>query len=129
MIFSLRAIQSQNERKRNSKGLTNYMQITIGMGFISMAQDLVNLLRVLLVKSTNGPSLGPSSSSSLLAQHNGHEPFIQEDYPRLRSIYRFLSDLMNLAFIAAIVPGVIANSHYSSALTDQNMSRKIMRLR
>lgn len=108
------------------------MQITIGMGFISVAQDLVNLLRVLLVKSTNGPSPVANQSSTpgppplLPPQHKGH---IQEDNPRLRSRYRRFSGVMSLAFLAAIVPGVIANSHYSSALTNQNMARKIMRLR
>lgn len=133
VIFSLRAVQSRNEEKRNSKGLTTYMQITIGMGFISVAQDLVNLLRVLLVKSTNGPSPVANQSSTpgpppLLPplEHKGH---IQEDNPRLRSRYRRFSGVMSLAFLAAIVPGVIANSHYSSALTNQNMARKIMRLR
>lgn len=113
------------------------MQVTIGMGFIGIVQDLVKLLRVLLVKSTvavasgdqfahHAQETGEASSSQMPLQHGSGSPV---DNPRLRFRYRRFSDVLNLAFLAAIVPGVIGNSHYKVALTNDDWAAKVMQLR
>ncbi|KAK7692650.1 hypothetical protein QCA50_004283 [Cerrena zonata] len=46
VIMALRASQAHNEHQRMSHSLTTYMQSSWGMGHLSMASDLVNLLAV-----------------------------------------------------------------------------------
>lgn len=139
-MFFLRAVQSHNPARRESKGLITYMQVTIGMGFIGIVQDLVKLLRVLLVKSTVAVTSGnqathhvleegevsSSMASQIPLQPESGSP---EDNPRLRFRYRRFSDVLNLAFLAAIVPGIIGNSHYKVALTNDEWAAKVMQLR
>jgi hypothetical protein len=54
VIFSIRATQSHNESMRLSNGLLKYMQISFAVGFLGIANDLVNTLRVYLVNPTYG---------------------------------------------------------------------------
>ncbi|KAF7983776.1 hypothetical protein HWV62_18984 [Athelia sp. TMB] len=146
VVFSLRALQARDPNLRNSKGLTSYMQISIGMGFIGIAQDLVNLLRVVLVKSTVGrgrqiASHGHNTDSS--TELRNMQPVSPDalqisfagsagqsvDNPRLRFRYRRYTDILNLVFLAALVPGIIGNSQYKAALTDSAWAVKVMHLR
>ncbi|KAF7976071.1 hypothetical protein HWV62_7624 [Athelia sp. TMB] len=145
VILSLRAVQARDSNRRDSKGLTTYMQLSIGMGFIGIAQDLVNLLRVVLVKSTVGRDVQTAnhghdmgSSAELRDLEPAHLEALQTplapagqsiDNPRLRFRYRRYTDVLNLVFLAAIVPGVIGNSHYGAALTNSAWAVKVMRLR
>ncbi|KAF7983777.1 hypothetical protein HWV62_18986 [Athelia sp. TMB] len=145
VILSLRAVQARDSNRRDSKGLTTYMQLSIGMGFIGIAQDLVNLLRVVLVKSTVGRDIqiashghDMDSSAELRDLEPAHSEALQTplapagqsiDNPRLRFRYRRYTDVLNLVFLAAIVPGVIGNSHYGAALTNSAWAVKVMRLR
>ena len=146
VIFSLRAVQARDSNRRDSKGLTTYMQISIGMGFVGIGQDLVNLLRVLLVKSTVGRDVQiashghdhTDSSAELRDLEPVHSEALQTslaptgqpaDNPRLRFRYRRYTDVLNLVFLAAVVPGVIGNSHYGTALTNSVWAAKVMRLR
>ncbi|KAF9462282.1 hypothetical protein BDZ94DRAFT_1261516 [Collybia nuda] len=147
VIFSLRAAQSQNEDQRESKGLLTYMQVSFGMGFIGIANDLVNLVRVLLVNPTYGSdrygecsAAIPKSDTSLSSDDSpltrphvgdfpGQPPDETPDHPRQRFWARRFSDFTNLSFLAAIVPGVIANSRFSSVIDDDDAAEHTTTLR
>lgn len=123
------------------------MQVSFGMGFIGIAHDLVNLLRVLLVNPTYGsdmysecaaaiPKGDPSLSSDVLhlaPRHlddfPGQPPDETPDHPRQRFWARRFSDFMYLAFLGAIIPGVIANSRFSLAIDDEAAEDRTMTLR
>ncbi|KAF9462286.1 hypothetical protein BDZ94DRAFT_1166123 [Collybia nuda] len=143
VIFSLRAAQSHNESKRLSKGLLTYMQISFGMGFIGIANDLVNIMRILLVNASYGSETyvqSPASirktaqSEDIIPRHHsgdfeGEPPSGTPDHPRQRFWSRRFSDFTNLAFFAATVPGIIANSRFSSVLHNPRVAARTMRLR
>ena len=123
VIFALRAVQAHSESKRYSKGLATYMQISFGLGFIGITNDLVNLIRCLLVNATYGPekyseSAAASSKGGLLSPPPEGTP----DLPRMRFWARRFTDLLGLAFLAATVPGIIANSNYSKVFDDQKQA-------
>jgi len=121
----LRAFQAHNESKRYSKGLATYMQISFGLGFIGIATDFVKIIRCLLVNATYGPEGYPESSAAwskggLLTPPAEGTP----DLPKARFWARRFTDLLGPAFLAATVPGIIANSHYSKVFDDQNQADK-----
>ena len=85
------------------------------MGYIGISQDLVNFLRVFLVNATR-PQIREGMQSD-------------PDRPRERFWYRRLSEFLNLAFFAAIVPGIISGSTYSTAIDDSGAATRVMTLR
>jgi hypothetical protein len=106
------------------------MQISFGLGFIGIANDLVNIIRCLLVNATYGPERYPesaaaSSKGGLLSPPPEDTP----DLPKVRFWARRFTDLLGLAFLAATVPGIIANSHYSNVFDDQNQANMTARNR
>jgi hypothetical protein len=101
------------------------MQISFGMGFIGTANDLVKIIRCLLVNATYGPERYPECSAAwskggLLTPPPEGTP----DLPKVRFWARRFTGLLGPAFLAAIVPGIIANSHYSKVFDDQNQADK-----
>ncbi|KAF8812921.1 hypothetical protein BYT27DRAFT_7158810 [Phlegmacium glaucopus] len=120
VIFALRAVQARNDQRRFSKGLATYMQISFGSGFIGIANDVVKLTRCLLVNATYGPETYPQSSAAaskgvIVPPPTDDTP----DQPRVRFWCRRVNDFLGLAFLAATVPGIIANSHYSRVFDSQ----------
>jgi len=106
------------------------MQISFGLGFIGIATDLVGLIRCLLINATYGSeryseSPAASSKGGLLSPPPEGTP----DLPKVRFWARRSMDLLGFAFLAATVPGIIANSHYSNVLDDQNQADKTARNR
>lgn len=126
VIFSLRIAQTQNADKRNSHGLATYMQLTIGMGYISIAQDLVNLIRALCVNATYGTN---KFAESPAAASGWPTPQNKEDLPRKRFWVRRFADMGTLAFIGTLVPGILANSHYSQGFDNASKAHRIFVLR
>jgi hypothetical protein len=156
VIFSLRATQSTNDTKRHSTGLFRYMQASFALGFIGIAADLSNILRVYLINPTYGsekyvecPSardelserkaqakLDQTVKFSLWSQsrprppckgaYPGEPPEGTPDHPRTRTWGRRVSGLMNLAFLASSVPGAVVNAQYNPNSTNSN---KVMTLR
>lgn len=100
------------------------MQSTIGIGFIGIAQDLVNLQRVLLVNSTSG-----DSGDMPAPLHPESQIQVCKEDTQLRFRYRRFSDFLGLSFLAAILPGVVGNSNYGLALTNAAWATKVMQLR
>lgn len=138
MIFSLRAVQAHNPARRESQGLAIYMQVTIGTGFVAILQDLVNLLRVLLVKSTVGAASEQPAHHELVVQASSsacHQiPLRREsdasvDTPGLRFRYRRLSDVLGLICLAVIISGVVSSSMYGKAMMSSTWSTRVMQLR
>lgn len=124
------------------------MQISFGSGFIGIANDLVNIVRVLLVNPSYGSETyvqSPAAVPKIEAHPELEDPvpvprhhvgdFPGEpadgtpDHPRQRFWSRRFSDFTNLAFFAAIVPGILANSRFSSVLDQPHVASRTMRLR
>ncbi|KJA20614.1 hypothetical protein HYPSUDRAFT_781786 [Hypholoma sublateritium FD-334 SS-4] len=131
VIFTLRAIQSRNEGRRLSPGLVTYMQISFGMGFIGIANDIVNLVRCLLVNPTYGFEMYAQSSAAVTKDGLMPDPPIKgtSDHPKLRQWIRRGAGIIALAFFGALVPGILANSNYSKVFTDQHQADMTAHLR
>jgi hypothetical protein len=120
VIFSLRAVQSKNDSFRFSGGLTSYMQISFGMGFIGIASDAVKLVRCLLVNATYGPEKYFQSPAAATKEGMVPPPTADTpDQPRVRTWLRTTANLMGLAFLTAIILEAIANSKYSKVFNSQ----------
>ena len=90
------------------------------MGFIGIAHDAVKLARCLLVNATYGPETYPQSPAA--ATKGGLVPppaADTPDQPRVRSWSRRATILLGLAFLGAIIPGILANSNYSKVFGSQ----------
>jgi hypothetical protein len=125
-----------------------YMQSTIGMGFIAICQDMVNLLRTALVNTTL-PSPGTDVSYPIKSISETSTPSLvtagtvtgivtfhvvavdskEEDKPRERYWYRRLSDVLYVGFLGAQVPGVVGNSDYNNAVEKPSEKLLVSRLR
>lgn len=88
----------------------NYVQATVGLGFIGISSDMIALLRCVLVNSTL-----PENGSS-------------KDRRRPRQYYRLFCYFFGLAFLAATIPGIIASTKYSSARNNQAQADSNMNL-
>ncbi|EAU91147.2 hypothetical protein CC1G_03315 [Coprinopsis cinerea okayama7 len=124
-IFALRANQARNEKKRLSGGMANYMQLSFGSGYITIASDLISLLRCLLINASYGYERYPESSAA--ATKGCHIPPPQEgdpDYPRQRFWARRFTGFAGFAFLAATVPGIIAHSTYKKGFTSERHAQR-----
>jgi hypothetical protein len=107
------------------------MQVSFGLGFISITKDLVHLIRCLLVNSTYGPERYPesaaaSSKGGLLTPPPEGTP----DLPKVRFWARRFTDILGLVFFAASVPGIVTNSTlYSRPFHDQKQAEKTAKIR
>lgn len=96
-----------------SNGLLKYMQVSFGVGFIGIANDLVNLLRCLLVNPTYGLEKWDEAPASNTKESSFQTPGQgDEDRPRERFWLRRYSDFTNLAFMAASIPGGIGGAQF-----------------
>ena len=130
VIFSLRAVQARSVQKRFSEGLLKYMQISFGLGYIGISNDLVGLLRCLLVNATFGSdryaeSPAASSKDGVVKPPPEGTP----DMPTTRFWVRRFTDIVNLLYIAATVTGIIANSAYPQGMKDAAVGNRNGRLR
>jgi len=130
VIFSLRAAQAHSEKRRFSEGLLKYMQISFGLGFIGISNDLVGLLRCLLVNATFGSdkyeeSTAASSKDGVMKPPPEGTP----DMAKTRFWLRRFTDVVNLLYIAATVTGIIANSTYPQGMKDPALGNRNARLR
>lgn len=144
VVFSLRAKQSQTPAQQSSKTLATYMQVTIALAYIAIAQDTISLLRCLYVNSTKGPTsdhadgaespVGTTSSSQIpLSPSRSNRSFlidgreVQFDQPRKRAFYRRWTDILKLVFFAAaIIPGIIGNIHYKGGVSNAGTANEVM---
>ncbi|CAA7260581.1 unnamed protein product [Cyclocybe aegerita] len=130
VIFSLRASQARNDAMRYSGGLLNYMQVSFGLGFVGLAGELVGLLRCLLVNATYGSETFAQSPAAMTKGCvTGPPPEGTPDLKSTRFAARRFADVAGFAFLAATVPGIIANADFSKAQNDQDQADKTARLR
>jgi len=130
VVYSLRALQAHSDKHRFSKGLINYSQVSFGVGFVGIANDLVNIVRCLLVNPTYGSERYPESPAA--ASKGGvmtPPPEGTPDLTRTRSWVRRFTGLWKLSFLAAIVTGILVNSQYYKALDDQAWADKVATIR
>lgn len=106
----IRAVQAANPEKRTSGGLMNYVQATVGLGFIGISSDAIKLLRCTLVHTTL-----PENGAS-------------KDRREARIRYRIFCTIFELAFLASTVPGIVASTQYNSARNNQEKADKNMQL-
>ncbi|KAF9491937.1 hypothetical protein BDN71DRAFT_1474525 [Pleurotus eryngii] len=124
VLFCIRTIVSAKDG-RESDAVTEYMQVTIGMGFVAIAQDVANLLRSMLVNSTyeyprpdaRAPELitpsedaGWSCGLPLSAVPSLAQETKLPDMPRHRFWWRRFIDATTVLFIISIITGFIGNS-------------------
>ncbi|EAU91146.1 hypothetical protein CC1G_03314 [Coprinopsis cinerea okayama7 len=130
VIFSIRAAQARNETMRQSGNLANYMQLSFAQGYIGIANDLVNLIRCLLVNASYGPERYPESSAASTKGCDLPPPKETDvDNPRQRFWIRRFADFSGLSFLAATVPNILAHSVYKKTFTDQAVADKTYKLR
>ncbi|KAF8882721.1 hypothetical protein BD779DRAFT_913468 [Infundibulicybe gibba] len=144
ILFSFRAHQASHDSWRFSTGIMTWMQVDFGLGFIGIANDLVNISRCLLINPTYGSDTyaqSPSAESNPPAYMPQRRPLLGSgyfageplpgtpDHPRQRFWSRRFSDFTNLAFLAAIVPGILSSSRYGSAVNGLTKSSFVMSLR
>jgi len=130
VIFALRAVQARSVQQRFSSGLLNYMQVSFGLGYIGISNDLVGLLRCLLINPTYGSQLYEESPAA--ATKDGVMEPPPEGTPDMtvtRFWVRRFTGTMNLLYIAATVTGTIANSNYAPGMTSQATADRNARLR
>jgi hypothetical protein len=146
---------------RLSKGLLQYMQASFALGFLGIANDLVNIVGVYLINPTYGSEMYQecvAAHDELLEREDaesgwmpperralgviplsrprpvdkgdfpGEPPQGTPDHPRIRYWARRFREFMSLAFMAASIPGGVANGQYSTTATPAK-SRQLMTLR
>lgn len=113
-----------------ANGLIIYMQVSLGLGYIGISNDLVNLMRCLLVNPTYGSELYEESPAA--ATKGGvmtPPPEGTPDLKRTRFWVRRFTDICNLSFIAATVTGAIASSKFDKAMENQVTANSVAALR
>lgn len=118
-MFAIRAGQSHNDARRVSNGLTIYMQTTLVIGYISLAGDMLVLLRCLIVAATLRPMKSRSAEYEV-----GSVPQATSDLiaarAKERSRYRGIAILLSLTVYAPIALGTIAGIIYTKAKNNVN---------
>jgi len=130
VVYSLRASQAYSPTRRMTNGLIIYMQVSLGLGYIGISNDLVNLLRCLLVNPTYGSELYEESPAA--ATKGGvmtPPPEGTPDLKKTRFWARRFTDVCNLSFIAATVTGAIASSKFDKAMENQVTANSVATLR
>ncbi|CAE6504227.1 unnamed protein product [Rhizoctonia solani] len=107
---SMRAVQAAHPEQRASGGQMNYIQATVGLGFLGISSDAINLLRCLLVNTTL-----PENGAS-------------KDRRTARRYYRYFCYFFGLAFLASSIPGIVASTSYNAARFNQEQADKNLRL-
>ncbi|KAJ8518599.1 hypothetical protein ONZ45_g4350 [Pleurotus djamor] len=140
-----------DESWRESTGVLRYVEITFMLGFVSISQDLSKLVRCVLVNATYGtktleqaPVYAGAKRASRGSQQKLEEvlmnqPILQvvaaqsnnsiADHPQARFWVRRCTDISNLAYLAAIVPGIIVGTKYTDAVENEDDMGNLIALR
>jgi hypothetical protein len=102
------------------------MQTTFAVGVVSMAQDVVNLLRCLLVNTTYGSNDTSEKSPTLVS---GSVDQAIEDQPRRRFWFRRYTDGATFVYLTALSSGTIGGIFYYKGTTSKNVGDAVMKLR
>ncbi|KAI0369013.1 hypothetical protein BV20DRAFT_1113892 [Pilatotrama ljubarskyi] len=149
--YAFRTYAARNDGARESPGLETYLQTALSSGYITIGQDLLNLLRALLVNSTVGSAPSRSSASgttpmyvfkatSQEADRNGEDGYqgssaglLEEsergDQPRHRHWIRQVCGIASLVFLGAIVVNVIGVVGFKDAMKTGEHSVLVQQMR
>ncbi|KAJ7275487.1 hypothetical protein B0H12DRAFT_1227968 [Mycena haematopus] len=100
ILFSLRA--SAAARNTETSGLTKYFQAAFALGYLGLAQMVLNLVRSVIVNSTKGTPASESDTSYV-------------DEPQQRFWYRRWADFLAVVHLVATVFGILATVRQSAA--------------
>lgn len=131
MVFSLRAVATRREGYQTSDSLNKYQQATFGLGYIGIANDLVNLLRCAIVNPTFGHERWDEAPASISKDTHFRTPEVgEEDHPIQRRNMRTTAGWVSLAFLASNVPGIIAGTMFhKDNFGDAHKARRVASLR
>ncbi|KAJ7124776.1 hypothetical protein C8R43DRAFT_1135457 [Mycena crocata] len=125
VLFTLRAVVAARPNSE-SLGLSEYMQATFALGFITLVDIVSRLVRSVLVNSTRSssqssagtcfqPPLVSSSSGSLWKFSAPPRELTGDDDPRRRFWFRRWSECMLVLYLAALVTAIVATAHFYGA--------------
>ncbi|KZV89145.1 hypothetical protein EXIGLDRAFT_721631 [Exidia glandulosa HHB12029] len=127
VVYSLRASQAYGATRNTSGGLLIYLQLSLAQGYITMAQDTVPLLRVMLVHATNPPVEDVIEPRHPEVKDNPRTDPTNKS--KMRFWVRRAMDVLNLGFLAATVPNGVQGGKYKTALHNQEEADKLQRFR
>ncbi|KAI0359573.1 hypothetical protein OH77DRAFT_1038013 [Trametes cingulata] len=132
--FSLRAHAAHSPNFRNGKSFEAYLQATLAAGFISIGQDLLTLLRALLVSTTFGQQTAEDGGAAVTtadqaakredaergASSEPLNPTLSagdlEDQPRRRFWFRQGCGYAAILFLGAVILSIIAGVNYERTI-------------
>ena len=146
VLMSLRAAQANGTISRTHHGLTNYMQVSWAIGYLSIATDCVKLLQSLLVAATRNPPTPISTSAMNLTNLPNRRGSLQTEAPprpdgasdapdvkdereEERKQYRGILGLLNLLHLVPLILGIVAGQSYAKAETDASQAQLVERIR
>lgn len=124
VAYTLRAtIAHGSDQRRENKGLSKYLQITLLLGWINIAQDMAKLLRTMIVNSTYPHPAKSNSYYPLMPRQSAESDEsvgeVYPDEPHVRSRARRIGGLSALLYLTAIVLGIIAGIQSIAAINDE----------
>lgn len=136
IILGLRASVCRDPKDWDSKSNADYMQITFGMGYLLLSQDLVSIFRCVLVNSTKGPNpttikdipltkFDYSASASETDFYGENE----QDHPRERNVYRRICDCLAITLWIAMGLGAYGDGTIASGLDSEKKAKLTGRFR
>lgn len=140
VIFGLRAEEARVPAKRTSNNLTIYMQTTLSIGYISIAADLLLLLRCLTTAATlsaartvnmftRSPEPGLKPLSSVGSTFPTTAQDIIDERAKERKGYRDINGLLQLLYWIPFALGTVAGIMYIKAETDASKAQLVQQLR
>ncbi|KAJ6519381.1 hypothetical protein C8R45DRAFT_951295 [Mycena sanguinolenta] len=142
IVFSLRAVAAARPNFEGS-GLSEYMQLTFALGYLTIAEILLKLTRTVLVNSTKGTPASDAEAHKvavadlppLVSTQSGFwKPTLKPssppsvDDPHRRFWYRRWCEFLLVLYLGALAVGVVATSRISSS-TDVSWNRTVQALR
>ncbi|OCH93094.1 hypothetical protein OBBRIDRAFT_790560 [Obba rivulosa] len=148
VVFSFRAEESHDTSDGTSEFFLTYMQTTWGVGFITIAQDWIVVLRAFLVNSTKGAPDGDAFDTSadsdierpltalasdMRCPSPSHRAGFHEgsgvDKPRERFWFRRILGFGSLALFATNIVDTVAGALYWNALRSAGAAKATQQLR
>ncbi|KAF9501717.1 hypothetical protein BDN71DRAFT_1426246 [Pleurotus eryngii] len=144
VLFSLRA----HAARTDSNGPLKYMEITIGVGFLSICSTYRDLVKCFLINATYGTDTfyqapayeGAKKVARTSTQFEdilSSQPILEvvsskqhvADTPRARFISRRFGDVCSLLVLAAIITGILGATDFPAAIDNTAKADNMMMLR
>ncbi|KAJ7456549.1 hypothetical protein FB451DRAFT_607875 [Mycena latifolia] len=148
IMFSLRAAVAARAHTE-ATGLSEYMQATFALGFVTLAHVVAMLVRAVLVNSTQSasasgdacdaeaqtsatmpvqpPLVSSDSVWKLSPSAPPRAPAVADD-PRRRFWFRRWSECMTVLYLSALITGIVSTAHFYAA-DDTTANRRNQALR